>query len=75
MVTMESLQQLEERLSSGAFAEEFEHAPEERRHELLDFLEKLMDVGELADEVASKVIFKDSLLGMMMGGAKSDGGQ
>jgi len=52
-----SLAEMEEYLTSDQFMVEFEYSPEERRLELLGFLEKLMELGELADEVATKIIF------------------
>jgi len=52
------LLELEEYLRSGYFPEDFLHSPEERRLEMLEFLEKLMDLGELADETATKIIFR-----------------
>lgn len=54
-------------LSSGELAEDFEYSPEERRFEILDFLDKLMELGEVADEVATKIIFKNSQLGQLFG--------
>ena len=47
-------------------AEDFKWSVEERRGEILEFLEKLMDLGELADATATKIIFKGQL-GAMMG--------
>jgi hypothetical protein len=64
---MEYLEKLEEHLKSGVFEDIFTHSPPERQGEMLDFLEKLMDVAELADEVATKVIFKDNYLEMLAG--------
>ena len=52
------LAELEEYLKSGALEEDFLYSPEERRHEMLEFLEKLMDVAELADEAATRIIFR-----------------
>lgn len=52
------LVELEEYLQSGRFSENFLHSPEERRIEMLNFLEKLMDLGELADETATRIIFR-----------------
>ena len=57
-------------LDSGQLAEDFENSSEERRYEILDFLEKTMDLGETADRVATEVIFKNSQLEALMG-AKS----
>ena len=52
------LLELEEYLKSGTLAEDFSFSSEERRYEILEFLEKLMDVAELADETATKIIFR-----------------
>ena len=50
-------------ITSGGLAEDFEYSPEERRHEILDFLEKLMELGEASDQAATSIIFKNSELG------------
>lgn len=52
------LAEVEQYLASGRFSEDFMYSPEERRYEMLEFLEKLMDLGELADETATKIIFR-----------------
>ena len=54
------LLELEEYILSGNLKEDFGYSPEERRLEMLEFLEKLMDLGELADEAATKIIFRKS---------------
>ncbi len=54
------LLELEEYIGSGSLNEDFIWSPEERRLEILNFLEKLMDVAELADEAATKMIFRKS---------------
>jgi len=61
------LDTVKEYLTSGRLAEDFENSSEERRYEILDFLEKLMDVAEIADEVATQIIFKNSQLGQVLG--------
>ncbi|MBD5641509.1 MAG: hypothetical protein HDQ91_03715 [Desulfovibrio sp.] len=61
MLTLKDLEEFEMRLKSGALEEEFKCAPEERRVELLELLEKLMDTAELADEVATRLIFRGSI--------------
>ncbi len=43
------------------FAEDFEYSVESRRGEMLEFLESLMDLGDLADAKATEVIFKGQL--------------
>jgi len=58
---------LKEYLQSGNLAEDFEYSAEERRYEILDFLEKLIELGEIADESATKIIFKNSQLGNLFG--------
>lgn len=52
------LAELEEYMSSGRLREDFLYSPEERRLEILGFLEKLMDIGEMADDVATRIIFR-----------------
>ena len=52
------LVELEEYLTSGDLTQDFMCSPEERRHEILAFLEKLMELGEAADETATKIILK-----------------
>lgn len=52
------LDEIEEYLKSGYFQEDFFFSEEERRLEMLAFLESLMDIGELADDVATKIIFR-----------------
>lgn len=63
----EYLEKIEEYIKSGDLAFEFEHGDEDKRHQILDFLEKLMDVAELADETATKLIFKDGQLEALAG--------
>jgi len=52
------LKEMEEYLTSGQLMVEFQYLGEEHRLELLSFLEKLMELGELADEIATKIIFR-----------------
>lgn len=61
------LEKLERFLTSGDLAFEFEHGEEEKRLAILEYLEKLMDLAEIADEVATKLIFKDGYLEMLAG--------
>ena len=61
------LQELKEYLSSGRLAEDFEYSAEERRYEILDFMELLMDLGEIANEEATKIIFKNTQLQSLFG--------
>lgn len=72
MLNMKYLEELEEYMNSGNLEEDFKWSAEERRQELLEFLEKLMDLGELADKTATTVIFKGSQLGALMGTPTSE---
>ncbi len=58
MLNKKFLSDLEQYLASGELEQDFTHSSEERRLEMLDFLEKLMDVAELADRTATRIIFK-----------------
>lgn len=61
------LEKLEAFITSGDLAFEFEHADEDKRFEILDYLEKLMEVAELADAQATKLIFKEGYLEALAG--------
>lgn len=61
------LEKLEEYLKSGDLAFDFENAEEDKKFLILEFLEKLMDVAEMADEQATKLIFKDAYMQMATG--------
>lgn len=70
MLDMDYLKRLEDYFNNGDCKFEFDNGDEEKRHAILDFLEKLMDLSEIADELATKLIFKDGLNAMLGGGAK-----
>ncbi|SDN26954.1 hypothetical protein [Desulfonauticus submarinus] len=67
MLNEKFLNELEDYLKSGKLEEDFEYSSEERRMEILDYLERVMDIAEIADEVATRLIFKNSQLGQMFG--------
>jgi hypothetical protein len=58
---------LKEYLSSGELKEDFMNSPEERRYEILDFLESLMELAEVADAAATKIIFREGYLEQLSG--------
>lgn len=60
MITMEELQEFEDRLQSGQVDDAFKHGTEQERVALLELLEKVMDVADLANEVATRLIFRGS---------------
>ncbi len=66
-LNMKYLNELGEYMRSGTMLEDFEYSPEERRLEMLEFLETLMDIAELADETATKMIFKKSQMAALFG--------
>ncbi|WP_031484496.1 hypothetical protein [Maridesulfovibrio frigidus] len=65
MIKPEYLEKLENYMTSGDMQFEFDNGTEEKRFEILDFLEKLMDVAEIADEHATKLIFKGGMMGQV----------
>lgn len=65
MFDMAYLEKLEAYFASGDLEMDFEYADEEKRGRILDFLEKLMDLGEQADAQATKIIFKGQLEAML----------
>jgi len=64
---MGCLEALEKHMSSGDLECAFENAARDGKYRILDFLEKLMDLGDMADEIATKVLLKDSYLEMFAG--------
>ena len=58
MLKMEDLQELENYIRSGELEKDFHDGCENDRHYLLELLEKLMDIGELADEAATRLIYR-----------------
>ncbi len=60
MLDIDYLERVAHYFESGDCKFEFEHGEEERRLLILDFLEHLMELGEQADELATKLIFKDA---------------
>ena len=66
MLTIRDLEELEHYMRSGQLEADFRDGCENDRFHLLELLEKLMDVAELADETATRVIFRGRL-GALMG--------
>ncbi len=61
------LEKLDAYFDSGDLEQDFEFADEEKRGRILDFLERLMDLSDKADQLATRLIFKDSELFEMLG--------
>ncbi len=68
MLTIRELEELETYMTSGEMERDFNDGCEHDRFYLLELLEKLMDVAEVADATATKLIFKGKI--DMLAGAK-----
>jgi hypothetical protein len=62
MLDADYLDKIAEYFASGDLAFDFENGDEERRQHILAYLEKLMDLADQADELATKLIFKGGML-------------
>ncbi|MBI5519421.1 MAG: hypothetical protein HY916_05120 [Desulfovibrio sp.] len=62
MLDISYLDKLAEYFDSGDLAFDFEHGDEKRRQDILEYLERLMDLADQADELATKLIFKGGML-------------
>lgn len=58
MLDMKQLEEFENYIKSGRLESEFKCFGEEDRIRILELLEKLMDVADLADEAATRLIFR-----------------
>lgn len=61
MLTEKDLDEFAEYMQSGSMEKDFADGCEHDRYYLLGLLEKLMDVADLADNTATKLIFRGSL--------------
>jgi len=61
------LDKLDAYMKSGDMEFDFKNGDETKKGEILDFLEKLMDLAEQADATATRLIFKDTYLGALTG--------
>ncbi|MGE4291094.1 MAG: hypothetical protein AB7E32_02680 [Desulfovibrio sp.] len=62
MIFSDYLEKIENYVRSGDLAFEFDNGEEGQRLELLDFLERIMDLSEECDELATKLIFKETYM-------------
>ena len=58
MLTVKDLEELETYMRSGELEADFKDGCENDRFYLLELLEKLMDVAELADATATRLMFR-----------------
>ena len=61
MLTVKDLEEFENYMRSGELETDFKDGCENDRYYLLELLEKFMDVAELADETATRVIFRGQI--------------
>lgn len=61
MLTEEDLDAFARYMESGEMEQDFTDGCEHDRYYLLNLLEKFMDVADIADKTATKLIFKGSL--------------
>lgn len=67
MLDLATLDKIAEYFNSGDLEFDFEHGDEERRQIILECLERLMDLADQADELATKLIFKGGMLQALAG--------
>lgn len=58
MLTLKKLQQFKEYLRSGDFIQDFENRPPDGQAEMLDMIDLLFEICEIADEVISKHFYR-----------------
>lgn len=58
MLTIRELREFIAYLKCGKFEQDFEIATHEKKEEMLELLETVMDASDLADEVATKLIYR-----------------
>ncbi len=74
MLTEQDLDEFARYMQSGEMENDFRDGCEHDRHYLLNLLEKFMDVADVADETATKLIFRGSLGALLPDPGKSAGG-
>lgn len=67
MLNCDDLDKLAQYFACGDLEFDFEHGDEARRQAILEFLERLMDLADQADELATKLIFKGGMLQQLAG--------
>lgn len=65
MLKLQELTELETYIRSGELEKDFQDGCENDRQHLLELLEKLMDLGELADESATRLIYRGLNAGLI----------
>ncbi len=71
MLTEQDLDEFARYMQSGEMENDFRDGCEHDRHYLLNLLEKFMDVADMANETATKLIFRGRL-GALLPGQEKD---
>lgn len=58
MLKIKELDAFMKSVDSGAFEQEFKLAGQEKKGEMLELLEAIMDAADLANEIATKLIYR-----------------
>lgn len=58
MLTLKKLLEFKEYLESGAFIEDFEARPKDGQEEMLEMIDVLFQICEIADEVMTKHFYR-----------------
>ena len=56
MLNEKMLNEFEEYLTSGQLEEDYGYSAEDRKMEILEFLERFMDIAEQVDKVATRLL-------------------
>lgn len=72
MLTLKKLTQFKEYLESGAFFEDFDQRPQDGQAEMLDMLEVLFEICEIADQKLTEHFYR-RLRGEDSGPEKGEG--
>lgn len=67
MIDFDYIDKVRDYIESGKLEEDFADGSQNKKYKILEFLEALMDTAELADEKATRIIFKDSYLEIASG--------
>ena len=58
MLTLQDLVEVDQYIRSGELERDFKDGCEQERQYLLELMEKLMDLADLADQTATRLIFR-----------------
>lgn len=68
MLTIEEIDEFIKYLRSGELEKSFKEADPEKKGQMLELLERVMDAADLADEIATSLIYR----GMIISASRND---